>query len=319
MSSTVTDKTPTNGAAPPPAPRQKITSMVLAQITALQSKSAIDLPADYSVANALNAAWLKLQEVQNLDKKPLIVNGELSGIVTPASVANALHDMVIQGLTVAKNQGYFIVYGDKLVWQRSYFGDMAIAKRVKPGIHFYFDVIRVGDKFSLSKANSKLGMITTIGEHTQAFPLNGLIQGAYCGAVDENGEQLGVDVMDIERIKKSWGMSKTFGKSQSTPHVTFEAEMAMRTVIRHRCKEIINSSNDALLLSAVRRQDEEAVAATIDAEAEELGNGDMLALGAPAVGVEPAVAMPVAVTSTGDDETDRDEKAQGSLAEDPGY
>jgi len=63
----------------------------------------------------------------------------------------------------------------------------------------------------------------------------------------------------------------------------FPAEMALRTVIRHRCKEIINSSNDAMLVEAITRQEVEAVEAEIAEEAGALANGETLALAAPAV------------------------------------
>ena len=39
--------------------------------------------------------------------------------------------MAIQALSVAKNQGYFIAYGDKLQFQRSYHGTQAVLKRMK--------------------------------------------------------------------------------------------------------------------------------------------------------------------------------------------
>lgn len=311
---TTTELANKNGATAQQEPKLKITTRVMSQIEGLVKKGTLDLPQDYSFGNALNAAWLKLQEVQNLDKKPLIVNGQLSGIVTEASVANALHDMVIQGLTVAKNQGYFIVYGQALTWQRSYFGDMAIAQRVMPKVHFYYDVIREGDEFATEKVRTSRGFVLTIAKHVQTFPQTGAILGAYCGVVDENGEELGVDLMDMPRIKKSWGMSKTFGKSQSTPHVTFEAEMAMRTVIRHRCKQIINSSSDALLLDAVRRQDEEAVAASIDAEATEFGNGELL-------GLDPVTDAQFVQSPEAEPEIERisGQEQPPLVGEDPGY
>lgn len=243
----------------------KVTNQVLAQITNLQNTGKLTLPENYNAANALNSAWLALQEVQNLDKKPLIVNGELSGIVTPASVANALHDMVIQGLNPSKKQCYFIVYGSKLVMQRSYFGEVALAMRVKPNVEIYFDVIHEGEEITTKKARTASGFATLVDSHALKFPRTGKIVGAYCGIIDtKTGEYLGDDVMDIDRIKKSWQMSKTYKADGNGTHNKFEAEMALRTVIRHRCKHIINTANDSMLRDALMRQELDSADSAID-------------------------------------------------------
>lgn len=285
-----------------PETKGKVTSQVLAQIEALQAKKQIQLPADYAPGNALTSAWLKLNEVQNLDKRPILTNGQLTGVVTLNSVVNALHDMAVQGLNPGKTQCYFIVYGDRLVMQRSYFGDMAIAKRIMPGIEFYYDVIREGEVFSTTKIMTSRGLITTISKHEQAFPNAGKIIGAYCGVVNSStGENLGVDVMDIDRIKKSWGMSKTYKPTGDGTHNKFEAEMAIRTVIRHRCKAIFNSSDDAVLLASINRSDSDALEAEAADIISENANRETLSLPAAETKAETpvhdpkpvAVAMPV--------------------------
>jgi recombination protein RecT len=239
------------------------------------------LPADYSAANALTSAWLTLQDVQNLDKKPIFANGQLTGVVTELSVVNALHDMVIQGLNPAKKQVYFIVYGQKLICQRGYFGDMAMARRVQPGIDFYFDTINEGDEFVMEKVRTPRGFVTTVTKHVQAFPRGDKLLGAYCGVIDADGVDLGADVFDMARIKKSWAMSK-----MHTVQDAFPADMALRTVIRHRCKPIINASNDAMLAQAIARQDVEAIDAEVCQEAAEFANGETLALAEPAAVVD---------------------------------
>ena len=83
----------------------------------------LELPHGYSVSNALRAAHLVLQETVDMNKKPALE------VCTRASVANALLRMVVDGLYIERKQCYFIVYGNKLVCQTSYFGDIAIAKR----------------------------------------------------------------------------------------------------------------------------------------------------------------------------------------------
>src|SRR5699024_11332254 len=46
------------------------------------------------------------------------------------SIVKSLLDMTLQGLSPAKDQCYFIVYGNELQMQRSYFGTVAAVKRL---------------------------------------------------------------------------------------------------------------------------------------------------------------------------------------------
>jgi len=264
------------------APSQRVTNQVLEQISSLRQRGSITLPADYNVGNALNSAWLKLQTIVNKDSKPIIKAGQVdTSIVTLSSVVNALHDYVIQGLNVAKNQAYFIAYGNQLSCQRSYFGDMLLAERVMPGIVFDFDTIRKGETLVISKQIGKRGQVTTISHSEIAFPRDPEIVGAYCGVFTSDGECLGYDVFDMVRIKRSWCKSKTYKystKDKPSTHDEFPEEMSLRTVIRHRCKEIINSSNDSLLMESIIRQDVESVDGEIIEEAAEMANAEMLAI-----------------------------------------
>jgi len=218
------------------------------QIAAYMQKGTINLPEDYSPGNALKEAWITIQSVENLDKKPAL------SVCTQDSVVLAMLDMVIQGLNPQKKQCYFIVYGSKLICQRSYFGDMALALRIKPGTEFYYNVVREGEEFVQEFVNG----VNIVASHKRGLASGKKILGAYFGA-RLNGVDLGCDVMDIERIKKSWGMSKTYKPDGNSPHNKFEDEMAIRTVCRHYLKPIINSSNDAMLIESVRRQEIDAI------------------------------------------------------------
>ena len=264
-----------------PAKQNKaITAKVLDQISALVQRGDLVLPDDYNVGNALNSAWLKLQTINNKDQKPIILNGQIdTSIVTAVSVHNALFDYVIQGLNVSKNQAYFIVYGNALTCQRSYHGDMLLAKRVMPGITFFFDSIREGEKVKIQKSSCKLGIVNSLLIGDQDFPRNKNIIGAYCGVYDSDGENLGFDIMDIDRIKQSWSKSKTYKYSteqKPTTHDEFPEEMCLRTVIRHRCKSIINASADAVLKDAVLRQEIDAIDAEVSEDVAENANVQIL-------------------------------------------
>ncbi len=66
------------------------------------------------------------------------------------SISNALLDMVIQGLSPAKKQCYFIKYGNKVQLMRSYFGTMAVLDRVTGGADITPVVVRAGDEFEVA-------------------------------------------------------------------------------------------------------------------------------------------------------------------------
>lgn len=259
-------------------------------------KGTLRLPADYSPENALKSAWLALQEIPNLQS------------ATKESVVNSLLDMAVQGLNPAKKQCYFMLYGQKLTCQRSYFGDQALAERVRPGIEVYSAVVWKGDELEYEVLRGR----TVVTKHkTKLENQGGEILAAYCGIVDTaTGEDLGCDLMTFEQIKKSWEQSKTYGKGD-TPHKKFPDQMALRTVIRRRCKPIINSSSDSLLMESVRRQDEDAIEAQAEEDARTHANGEVLSLPAESVAAipepepEPAkAAEPVAPAPKPDDEYD---------------
>ena len=119
---------------------RNITDNVLNKIHQFQNNGQIYFPNNYSPENALKSAWLKLQEVK--DK-----NGKLAlEVCTQPSIANALLNMVIQGLNPMKNQCYFIPFGNQLTLMRSYFGSIAVAKQFGEIRDITAEVIYVGDK-----------------------------------------------------------------------------------------------------------------------------------------------------------------------------
>ena len=240
------------------------------QIAGYINKGSLNLPDNYSVGNALKEAWVIIQSTVNSDRKPALQ------VCTQDSVVLAMMDMAIQGLSPHKNQCYFIVYGDKLACQRSYFGDMALAKCVLPGLEFYYNVVREDEEFIQEFTQGK----NTI-QHRRGISTDKKIIGAYCGAI-LNGVDRGADVMDIERIKKSWSMSKTYKTDNAAdPHNKFDDEFSLRTVIRHYCKPIIAASDDSELMKAVLRQEIESIEGLTASEAALEANVIELQLPAP--------------------------------------
>ena len=179
-----------SGAQPAPAqqPQQNLSIVqkdvvdtVLSKIKDFEEAGELKLPTNYSAANALKSAWLILQETKDRNDKPALV------VCTKESVANALLDMVVQGLSPMKKQCYFIVYGSKLTLQRSYLGTLAIAKRVGGVKTAIANCVYEGDEFIFS-VDTQTGLKKII-KHEQT--LEGLdankVKGAYAILTTEDG------------------------------------------------------------------------------------------------------------------------------------
>lgn len=242
-----------------------ITDVVANKVKKFVANGDLFFPANYSPENALKSAWLQLQETVDRNSKPALE------VCTKDSVANALLDMVVQGLNPAKKQCYFIVYGNKLVLQRSYFGTMHIAKSVEPEIEdIVAEVVYEGDDFAYRKERGR----TVISKHEQTLDNidKAKIKAAYCSVFYRNGKEV-TTIMTLSEIKQAWAMSKTNPiddkgniKASST-HGKFTADMCKKTVTNRACKNIINSSNDSnLILNAYRNSDDQYAQAQVEQE-----------------------------------------------------
>ena len=212
--------------------------VVAGRIREMQEKREIDLPQNYSAENAMKAAWLALQAAT--DKSG---NAALK-VCTPDSIANALLEMVVQGLNPAKKQCYFIPYGQKLVCMRSYFGSMAVAKNVAGATDIYAQVVYKGDVFEYEIKRGKKQLV----KHTQKIENVGKeIVAAYCVVeLPEGREHL--EIMTMDQIKQAWKQGQVYKENGVSTHSKFSEEMCKKTVINRACKTVINSSTDASLL-----------------------------------------------------------------------
>lgn len=218
---------------------ENISEQVLARIEDFQKSGGMVIPKDYSVENHLKSAWLILQATTDRSGQQALA------VCTKESIANALLDMVLQGLAVSKKQGYFIVYGNKLEFQRSYFGTIALAKRTggiktEPVANVIYD----GDEF-IYTIDPKTARISIV-KHEQKIENidNTKIKGAYALVTLADGTTQ-VTIMSMAQIRAAWGQGATKGNSPA--HKNFAEEMAKKTVIGRACKAIINSSDDAWL------------------------------------------------------------------------
>lgn len=252
---------------------KNITDTVLSRVQELENSNQLHFPANYSYQNALKSAWLILQETKDR-------NGKLAlQACTKESVANTLLNMVIQGLSPAKKQAYFIVYGNQLQLSRSYFGTVAVTKRLKDVKDVFAEVIYEADEFAY-EINLDTGR-KQITKHVQSFENidNTKIKGAYAVVLLENGERT-VEVMNIKQIRAAWNQGQAKGNSGA--HNNFGEEMCKKTVINRACKMYVNTSDDSdLLIEAINEGDKEPMGEQeqINYEIVDEANGELLDIG----------------------------------------
>ncbi|SEP57556.1 recombination protein RecT [Virgibacillus subterraneus] len=247
--------------------------VVAEKVKQFQEQGELRFPANYSPENAMKSAWLTLQSVQDKNRKPALE------VCTRDSVANALLDMVVQGLNPNKKQGYFIVYGQTLTFQRSYFGTMAVTKQVSGARTIDAAVIYEGDDVDYEMNNGRIVNLT----HKQKFVNidKEKMQGAYATIVfsDDNVYH---EIMTIEEIRQAWSKAQFWSKGakkekEGSTHDEFKQEMAKKTVINRACKKFLNSSNDSsLMLDHFNRQDESVEEAKAQEEISENANSEVI-------------------------------------------
>lgn len=222
--------------------QKDITDSVNSKLGELQ-KEGLVIPQNYNASNALKSAFFKLQEVKDKSNRPALE------VCTKESIANALLDMTVQGLSPAKTQCYFVVYGSQLQLLRSYFGTQTVLKRLSGVKDIWANVIYKDDVFDYENYHGRERLIS----HKTAFENRDKdILGAYAVVQTTEGEEI-LTVMTRKEIETSWGQSKT---SQSV-HKKFPQEMAKRTVINRAAKAFVNTSDDSdLLIEAVNRSTE---------------------------------------------------------------
>ncbi|APC46463.1 recombinase [Aeribacillus phage AP45] len=253
--------------------KKDVVDVVATKVREFQERGEIHFPANYSPENAMKSAWLILQSTVDRNKRPALE------VCTKDSIANALLDMVVQGLNPAKKQGYFIVYGNQLVFQRSYFGTMAVTKRVTGAKEINANVIYEGDEVNYEIIN---GRITNLSHKQKFGNINkDKIIGAYATIVLPDGDVY-YELMTIDEIRKAWSKSQMWGKEQTvekkgSTHDEFRQEMAKKTVINRACKKFMNSSDDSsLIIHHFNRQDEIIEEAQVQAEIEENANQEII-------------------------------------------
>ena len=238
-------------------------------------KYGLSFPADYNVANSLMGAYLILKETEDKNHKPILES------CSQASIANSLMDMATLGLSVQKKQGYFIAYGGKCQFQRSYFGNITIARRF--GLKdIHAEVIYEGDNFVYHIEDGN----KILDKHEQSIMNidNDKIIGAYAVVIMQDGTKM-LEVMNMKQIKQSWQQGYGYKEGSGT-HSKFADQMAKKTVINRALKQIINTHGDVFVQEADERTEDvdrmEQVEADVAYEIEANSNKEEFVIEEPA-------------------------------------
>lgn len=215
--------------------QKQVTSNVATRINQMKDSDGLMIAPKYSISNALSSAYYALKNGNLLNKDQ-------------DSIYNALLDMVTQGLSPAKNQCYFVPYGNAVKLTRSYFGTMKVVKQLPEVKDIYAEVIYKGDEFKIKNEN---GRKVFVSHDTDWMNADNEIVGAYCIIEKEDSEKI-LTVMTKKEIDKSWSKAKTKNVQNDFPQ-----EMAKRTVINRAAKQFFNTSDDNdLFVDAVNRTTE---------------------------------------------------------------
>ena len=208
---------------------KSVGDIVLSRVNEM-SEAGFTLPADYNPTNAIKASMLVLQEIKDKNGKSALE------VCTQASIQAALFKMLCYGENVANIQGYFVVYGNQLQYQESYFGKVLRVRRIFPEWEPRPNIVHEGDTFKYT-VNPETGRRELV-EHTQ--PLENLdkpIVGGYIYLPCADGGK-DLYVMTAKQIAAAWSKSRSGGATAKQ----FPEKMAMKTIVNSGCTMVINSN-----------------------------------------------------------------------------
>lgn len=263
------------------APRQLV-DRTASRVNELLAGGELHTPPGYSAMNALRGAWLWLQDATTYHKGKSDV--PVLEVVTQASIANAMLSMVVQGLDVQQGSCYLIPYGEHLTCQRSYFGDILVAKRTA-GVQDVLPVIVwEGEQFEYEIQGGR----HVVTKHVPLLdrPANAKIRFAYAVVEFTDGRPPVTEIMTFAQVQTSWKKSKAKPERPNSPHSEQPDQMAARTVIRRALKRYVRGAIDSGLgptarhvLQQIEAEDRLAIAQDdLDAHVAEHANREALQL-----------------------------------------
>lgn len=205
---------------------KNISDKLLANFDKLAKEGQLTFPKGYQVGNEIKSAYFKIMSTSNM------------AVCSAASIAQALSDMVVQGLSVTRNQVYLIPYSGQLQCQRSYFGDIALAKRTGLIVDVNARVIYEGDEYDIE--TDELGNECIKNHKTKLENHDNPIKGAYAWAIGINGYKL-FAIMTKKELDKNWELSKDSSRKFQK---SFPQEASKRTAIRRLMKMVFNTAVD---------------------------------------------------------------------------
>lgn len=206
--------------------KQNVGDMVIARVNSL-CEAGFNMPRDYNYVNAIKMSMLKLQDTKDKNGKSALE------VCTPASIQTALFRMCCKGLNAAFNQIYFVVRGNVLCDQDSYFGKVLMVKRIYPEWNPVPVVIREGDVFEYG-INPQTGKKYVVKHEQRLENMDNGFVGGYMYL--PTGE---LHIMTKKQILTAW--SKSSSREQTT-HKQFDEKMAQKTLVNSGCNMIINST-----------------------------------------------------------------------------
>ena len=208
---------------------KSVGDIVLSRVNEM-SEAGFTLPADYNPTNAIKASMLVLQEIKDKNGKPALE------VCTQASIQTALFKMLCYGENVANIQGYFIVYGNQLQYQESYFGKVLRVRRIFPEWTPVPMLIHEGDSFEYA-IDPETGR-NKVGKHEQKFEnIDESIIGGYLYIPCAGGGQ-DLYIMTAKEIAAAHSKSRGGG----AVHKQFSTKMYSKTLVSSGCNYILNST-----------------------------------------------------------------------------
>ena len=215
---------------------------------ALVAGGSLQVPTDYSVANAMRSAGLKLLSVTDRNRRPALE------VCTPASVVEALFSMVVQGLDPGRDQCHFIVHGNQLACRRSSMGALSVARRAEPALEISTIAVFEGDTITF-RTERGVRFVDTHESNPEAVAAGKVVAAYAWASYTDDSRPDRCEYMDIGQIRAAWRQGQGYrGDSPTKPgvHQKFSDEMARKTVRSRICKQIIGESTDKHLAAASR-------------------------------------------------------------------
>lgn len=209
------------------------------------AKGHFDLPENYSYKNAIQQTrFLLTKEIKSGQNR----GKTILEVCTPQSVMQSVMEMAQKGLNPAKEQCYFVPFGDACTLSVSYQGKVAIAKREGEDIKdSYGYAVYKDDEFELDfNITSGTYTIKKYNPNVTKWSKDTLI-GAFAVITDNEDKVKYTEYMTMEQIQSAWNMGAMNGNSPA--HKNFPDQMAIKTVKSRAVKSFINSSNDEDLMS----------------------------------------------------------------------